>query len=138
MVKMNSTHIKKYLIVAGSVLVIAFGSYFLFFSGKSNQNNQPAGQVQRIVKVTRGDLNLNVSSDGVVQPINKVEIRSKAGGKIVQLNFIEGQYVKQGDLLIIVDQTITKNNLDQAKADLETSQASLMQAQNIDRRTLEV
>lgn len=129
---------KKYFIITGCVFVLAIGSYFLFFGGKSKQDSQPDGQVQRNVKVTRGDLNLNVSSDGVVQPINKVELRSKAGGKIVQLNFIEGQYAKKGDLLILVDQTITKNNLDQAKADLETAQASLLQAQNTDKRAQEL
>ncbi len=129
---------KKYVVAAGSVLMIAIGSYLLFFSGKQKQESQPVGQVQRIVKVTRGDLNLNVSANGVVQPINKVEIRSKAGGKIVQLSFIEGQYVNQGNLLILVDQTTTKNNLDQSKADLETAQANLVQAQNSNRRTQEL
>jgi HlyD family secretion protein len=129
---------KKYIVSGAIVILAGLAGYFLFFNGKSKQDAQPAGQVQRVVKVTRGDLNLNVSSDGVVQPINKVELRSKAGGKIVQLNFIEGQLVKQGDLLILVDQTITKNNLDQANADLETAQASLLQAQNTDNRTQEL
>ena len=129
---------RKYIITVGSALTAAILCYFLFFSGKSIKDDQPIGQIQRIIKVMRGNLDLTVSSNGVVQPINKVEVRSKAGGKIVQLNFIEGQFVNQGDLLILVDQTITKNNLDQAKADLETAKATLAQAQNNNKRTLEL
>ncbi len=130
--------LKKILIGVASLFLI-IGGYFLFFGGTTEKKEiKPAGQVQRIVKAVRGDLDLSVSSDGVVQPINKVEIRSKAGGKIVQLNFIEGRYVQEGDLLILVDQTITKNNLEQAKADLETAKAVLVQAQNNNKRTLEL
>jgi HlyD family secretion protein len=129
---------KKYVIGGGALILITLAGFFIFFKGDSEKGTKQSGQVQRLVNVTRGDLNLSVAADGIVQPINKVELRSKAGGKIVQLNFIDGQYVKQGDLLLLVDQTITKNNLDQARADLETAQASLLQSQNTDKRTQEL
>ncbi len=83
----------------------------------------------------RGDLDLTVSADGVVQPINKVEIRSKASGQILELNFEEGSVVKKGDLLVALDQTQTKNDYDQAKADLASAQQSLAQAENNARRS---
>ena len=93
------------------------------------------GELQRVVKVVRGDLDLTVSANGVVQPINKVEIRSKAGGQILGLNFEEGSYVKKGDLLVALDQTTTKNDYDQAKADLASAQGQLSQAENAERRS---
>ncbi|MEX2089931.1 MAG: hypothetical protein WEB62_09155, partial [Bacteroidota bacterium] len=65
---------KKIFIVVG-VLIVAAGAFGYFFLG-SNENIEaaPAGQVTRIVKIERGDLNLTVSANGVVQPINRIEV----------------------------------------------------------------
>jgi HlyD family secretion protein len=120
-----------------AVLVLAALAYYIFGTGKKAEQTQ-VGQVQRVVKVTRGDLNLTVSSNGVVQPINKVEIRSKAGGQILQLNFEEGSFVQKGDLLVIVDTTQTKNDYEQSKADLASATQVLAQAENSSRRSQEL
>ncbi|MBI4429986.1 MAG: efflux RND transporter periplasmic adaptor subunit [Ignavibacteriales bacterium] len=128
---------KKYVILAVIVIVVGgVGYYFLGSSGAKQQST--AGQVQRVVTVGRGDLNLIVSANGVVQPINKVEIRSKASGQIVELTFEEGQYVGKGSLLIGIDQTQTKNDFDQAKADLALAEAAISQAENNNKRAREL
>jgi len=130
----------KKMILYIAVCVIAAGALGYYFLGSNNKNGEaaPTGQVQRVVKVERGDLNLSVSANGVVQPINKVEIRSKAGGQILQLNFEEGSYVKKGDLLVALDTTQTKNDYDQAKADLATALQALTQAENNAHRSREL
>lgn len=128
---------KKYAVLAVIVIAVAGGGYY--FLGNSKKEVQPpAGQVQRIVKVGRGDLNLTVSANGVVQPINKVDIRSKASGQIVELTFEEGQSVNKGDLLIMIDQTLTRNDYEQAKADLALAEAALAQAENNNKRAKEL
>jgi multidrug efflux pump subunit AcrA (membrane-fusion protein) len=77
----------------GSIVVVVLVALGYCFLGNGKKTDPtPVGQLQRMVKVTRGDLNLTVSSNGVVQPINKVEIRSKACGRILQLNFEEGSF----------------------------------------------
>jgi HlyD family secretion protein len=130
----------KKIILYIAVCVIAVGALGYYFLGNNKKNGEaaPTGQVQRVVKIERGDLNLSVSANGVVQPINKVEIRSKAGGQILQLNFEEGSYVKKGDLLVALDTTQTKNDYDQAKADLATAQQALTQAENNAHRSKEL
>ena len=128
---------KKYVIVA--VIVIALGGGGYYFLGNNKQVDQtPAGQIQRVMKIGRGDLNLVVSANGVVQPINKVEIRSKASGQIVDLTFEEGKAVTKGELLIGIDQTLTRNDYDQAKADLALAEAGLSQAENNNKRAKEL
>ncbi len=130
----------KKIILYIAVCVIAAGALGYYFLGNNKKNGEaaPTGQVQRVVKVERGDLNLSVSANGVVQPINKVEIRSKAGGQILQLKFEEGSYVKKGDLLVALDTTQTKNDYDQAKADLATAVQALTQAENNAHRSKEL
>ena len=129
---------KKRFIIIGVVIVagVALGYYFL----GNNEEADPVqvGQVVRTVKIERGNLDLTVSSNGVVQPIRKVEIRSKASGQILELNFEEGSYVNKGDLLVALDQTQTKNDYEQAKADLASAQQSLSQAENNANRSKEL
>jgi HlyD family secretion protein len=128
---------KIYLYGGIAVVVVAALGYLFLRNGKETETN-PVGQVQRIVSVVRGDLNLTVSANGVVQPINKVEIRSKAGGQILALNFEEGSYVQKGDLLVIVDTTQTKNDYEQARADLASATQAVAQAENSSRRSREL
>ncbi|MCI0708408.1 MAG: efflux RND transporter periplasmic adaptor subunit [Ignavibacteriae bacterium] len=122
--------IRKFL-YAGIVVVVVFGvGYYFLGNGTTEAVETVSGQVQRVVDVTRGDLNLVVSANGVVQPINKVDIRSKASGQILELRFEEGQSAKRGDLLIALDQTTTKNDYEQAKADLALAEAAFQQSSN--------
>lgn len=128
---------KIYLYGGLAVVVLAVLGYVFLGNGKKDETN-PVGQVQRILTVTRGDLNLTVSANGVVQPITKVEIRSKAGGQILALNFEEGSYVQKGDLLVIVDTTQTKNDYEQSRADLASATQAVAQAENNSRRSREL
>lgn len=126
-----------YLFGGIAVIALVVLGYMFLGNGKKVETTT-VGQVQRLVKVIRGDLNLTVSANGVVQPINKVEIRSKAGGQILALNFEEGSFVQKGDLLVIVDTTQTKNEYEQAKADLASSTQAVAQADNNSRRSKEL
>lgn len=127
-------------IVLSVIIVVAVfaGGYYFLGSTSEPEAQTVSGQVQRVARVTRGNLNLVVSANGVVQPINRVEIKSKASGQIEQLNFEEGQFVRKGDLLIALDQRTAKNDFEQAKADLELAQANLKQAENNYKRAQEL
>lgn len=78
--------------------------------------------------VTRGDIAVRVQATGVVQPINPVDVRSKASGMIIQLPVEVGNIVKPGDLLAQVDPRDVKNEYDQAMADDLVSTAALQTA----------
>ena len=122
--------IRKFLF-AGVFVVVLFGvGYYLLGNGETKAVETVSGQVQRVVQIGRGDLNLVVSANGVVQPINKVDIRSKASGQILELHFEEGNLVKKGDLLIALDQTTTLNDHEQSKADLALAEAAFQQSSN--------
>jgi HlyD family secretion protein len=129
---------KRIYVYGGVAIVVLVVLGYMFLGNGKKVDTSAVGQVQRLVKVIRGDLNLTVSANGVVQPINKVEIRSKAGGQILALNFEEGSYVQKGDLLVIVDTTQTKNEYEQAKADLASATQAVAQAENNSRRSKEL
>lgn len=78
--------------------------------------------------VTRGDIAVRVQATGVVEPINPVDIKSKAGGTVIQEPVEVGNVVKKGDLLAQVDPRDVKNKFDQAVADDVVSSAGLEKA----------
>jgi len=78
--------------------------------------------------VTRGDIAVRVQATGVVEPINPVDIKSKAGGAVTQEPVEVGSIVKKGDLLAQIDPRDVKNRFDQAMADDVVSAAGLERA----------
>ncbi len=72
--------------------------------------------------VQRRDIVIDAQASGVVEPINVVEVKSKAGGVITTVPVETGSLVKRGDLLVQVDTRDVNNQLEQAKADLDAAQ----------------
>ena len=66
---------------------------------------------------------------GTVQASNTVAIHSQVDGKLASVNFVEGQQVKKGDTLAIVDQRPFTAVLDQAKAKRAEDEAQLVSDQ---------
>jgi membrane fusion protein, multidrug efflux system len=62
---------------------------------------------------------------GRFQAVETVEIRARVSGFIDSVHFNEGQLVKQGDRLFVIDQRPFRLAVDQAKADLARAQAKL-------------
>jgi HlyD family secretion protein len=92
------------------------------------QTKAPTPTALPTAAVTRGDIAVRVQATGVVQPINPVDVRSKASGMIIQLPVDVGSVVKPGDLLAQVDPRDVKNEYDQAMADDLVSTAALQTA----------
>ena len=68
--------------------------------------------------------------------VETVEIRARVSGFIESVHFKEGQIVKQGDLLFVVDPRPFRIAVDQAKADVERARAKLeIATHDVDRGT---
>jgi RND family efflux transporter MFP subunit len=57
--------------------------------------------------------------------VNTVEIRARVSGYIDSIHFKDGQAVKQGDLLLVIDPRPYRLAVEQAKADVERANAKL-------------
>jgi HlyD family secretion protein len=79
----------------------------------------------KLAKVERGDLAKSVVATGKVEPITKVEIKSKASGIVKKLYVDAGDRVKKGQLLAELDKEEIEARVEQAKAQTEASEASL-------------
>jgi len=79
----------------------------------------------KLSKVERGDLAKSVVATGKVEPITKVEIKSKASGIVKKLYVDAGDRVKKGQVLAELDREEISAQVSQARAQLEASDASL-------------
>ncbi|MFQ6093283.1 MAG: efflux RND transporter periplasmic adaptor subunit [bacterium] len=122
---------KKVVIIAVALGGLGAG-WFLF--SRHNEPKSSVGSVQQVARVTRGDLNVTVSATGVIEPINKVEIKSKASGLIEELPVEEGDSVEKGDLIARLDQTDVRHDYEQAKADLEVAEATVRKTETTYKR----
>jgi HlyD family secretion protein len=75
--------------------------------------------------IARQDIVVDVEATGVIQPINAVQVKSKASGQVMHLHVSTGSQVKPGDLLVEIDPRDAKSRYDQAVAALQAAQANV-------------
>ncbi|GAC1418921.1 MAG: hypothetical protein NVSMB53_17870 [Gemmatimonadaceae bacterium] len=88
--------------------------------GACKQSTDPALVVDT-VPVERRSIVLSVQANGTVEPVNIVEVKSKASGTIITMPVDIGSNVKAGDLLVQIDQRDVQNQYDQAAADVSSA-----------------
>lgn len=77
------------------------------------------------VKVARGPFRIAVSASGLVRPIDRIELKSKASGAVVELPIEVGDPVAEGGLIAKLDQVDERAELLQARANVEVAKAEL-------------
>jgi multidrug efflux system membrane fusion protein len=114
-----------------ALLLVLFGALyslrgFIFVTGENKASGRPsAGQpvVADVTTVTEAPI--QITAIGSVQAIAVAMIKSRMDGEITQVNFEEGQEVKEGDLLFTLDDRVARAQLQQAEATLERDKAQL-------------
>lgn len=82
----------------------------------------------RYAPIAKGNLIRSISATGQVVADTTVDVKSKAGGKVVKLVVEEGSVVKAGDLIALIDPADTQSVYEQAQADLDSANARVEQA----------
>jgi RND family efflux transporter MFP subunit len=85
------------------------------------------------VHVQQRDLPVLLGATGSVTPLQSVDVRSQVTSVVARVNIREGQFVRAGELLFVLDSRADEANLAKARAQLAKDQAALADA----RRQLE-
>jgi membrane fusion protein, multidrug efflux system len=121
------------------VLALILCSALVACTGDAKQQAQaasPHAVSVAIAPVTQQDMPVYLVGLGSVTAFYTANIKSRVDGQIMRVNFQEGQTVKEGDLLIVIDPRPYQVQLEQMQAQLFKDQASLRDARlNFDRYT---
>jgi HlyD family secretion protein len=127
MTKKILKYITAHKVIAGVVVVVLIiAGYYTYtrFSNGTTATQYVFGKVQR------GDLVVSVSGTGQVATLSKVEIKpqttgqSQTLGQIIKVNVVNGQTVKAGDVIAILDGKTALQAVNQAKSSVTSAQAN--------------
>jgi HlyD family secretion protein len=113
-------------LMLGGCLSVIFIAIAVWFGVKSLM--KPALEEQRSETVMRGNVEIKVVENGVIEPLKKVEVKSKVGGPVAQLFVDEGQTVQVGQTLAVIDPQEIDSQVAALRAQLQGTQARLASA----------
>src|SRR6266851_2180875 len=105
--------------IAAAVVVLIVAGALIASSGGTKIDPS------KLAKVEKGDLAKSVVATGKVEPITKVEVKSKASGIVKKLLVQAGDKVKKGQLLAQLDKEEIQAQVAQSQAALQAAEASL-------------
>ncbi len=94
----------------------------------------PPGAPVELGKPEKASWPLSVTAVGTLRSDESVIIRSEQSGRIAALNFKEGQPVRKGQLLVQLDDSVTRAELGQANANLKLAKAKFDRAAELKER----
>jgi len=118
------TRPRKFALGGAVLALVATGAYLSTVNGASN-----AIDPSRLVTVERGPMTRSVVATGKIEPITKVEIKSKANGIIERLAVDVDHRVEAGQVLAELDKENLNARLREARANLEAARAALTAAE---------
>jgi len=92
---------------------------------------RPSHQIDpsKLAAVERGDLARSVVATGKIEPLAKVEAKSKASGIVEKIFADYGDRVKQGQVLVELDKEQLRARAAEARANLQAADAAVQSAQ---------
>ena len=123
---------------ATAIIVLAMAVVFGIVSYLTAENDSAStadGLVYKEVVAERGGFRIAVNVSGLGRPIDRIELKSKASGEVIELPIEVGLLVQKGSLIAKLDQVEARTEFTQAQADLEIALAELsLSEKNFERR----
>lgn len=116
-------------IAIGSLVLIVIVVGWIVVFRRVNQALHPPIVSVRTVTASTGNIAVRVQETGTIQPVDKVDVRSKVAGRILTLPIQEGDFVHAGQLIATVDRTLLDPQLLQTEAQLSSAESRLQQAE---------
>lgn len=116
-------------IISAIVIVLLLGVGGFFIASRLRAGSGPAGVTQyKVTKATTGQVKKTVSSSGILQPWNIIDIKARAGGELTLLAVDVGDEIKKGQLLARIDPLDVQLSLSTARADEQSAVARKTQS----------
>jgi multidrug efflux system membrane fusion protein len=117
---------RRILITAAFAVVFIFAGTVAILSQtkvESQQEGAAAAVAVRVGTVSRKPVPVQLKAIGTVETCAMVSVKTRVGGELTGIHFLEGQQVKKGDLLFTIDPRPYQVALQEARAALERDTA---------------
>jgi len=104
---------KKWFLISGVVILAGGGAYYY---ASTQKHSKRSDRMNQVAEAQLGSIEDTVQATGVVQPLNRVEIKPPIPGRIESLKVDEGHRVKAGQILGWMSSTDRAAILDAARA----------------------
>jgi len=122
----DEAHMSKIKTTAALTAVILLGGTAWFYK-RADGKEAPA---YKTAPVTRASLKSTVSATGSLQAVRTVQVGTQVSGQVAHIYVDFNDHVKKGQLLARIDPTLQEQAVQDAQAQLERAQATLVQAQD--------
>ena len=112
-----------------SAVFVAVAACAALAACKKEEAPKPLPPDVYVVPVVKQDVPVGIEAVGQTRGSEEVEIRPRVSGYLQSIDFKEGQPVKKGQLLYVIDPRPFEAAVDQAKGALEQAKARLLKAQ---------
>lgn len=113
---------KRVIFALASVVVLCAGGTFAYM--QYGQQSQPLDLEKNTVTVSRGSIDLSISASGTIRPENEVKISPKVTGLLKRLLVVQGQRVKKGDVIALMDDSNIIGQVEAARAAAQLARAN--------------
>jgi len=107
--------------MAVGVGVLAIAVVGMVSASRSKTEIDPS----KLATAEKGDIARSVVATGKIQPLTKVEVKSKASGIVKKLDADYGDTVREGQILVELDKETLQAQVREARAQLLSAQAAL-------------
>ena len=131
----SKSRTRRFVATALVLIAVAGALYYVFGQTTPQQQRRNRFAADGPVPVlaaaaTNADVPVYLDAVGTVKALNTVTVRPQVDGKLLSVNFKEGEDVKKGDVLARIDPTLYQAQLDQARAKKAQDEALLGNAKN--------
>ena len=117
----------------GIVLIALAALFYYVFSASAPQQQRRGGRFAAgegpvpvlVAPAARADVPVYLDAVGTIKALNTVTVRPQVDGKLLSVNFKEGDDIKKGDVLAKIDPVIYQAQLNQAIAKKAQDEAQL-------------
>jgi multidrug efflux system membrane fusion protein len=116
--------IKRYYLPILATLIVTLGIGYYFFHGSSNAPESPAIQTVEVKTILPEKIRIWSEFSGRLQAVDIAEIRPQVSGRITEVRFEDGNFVKAGDVLFVIEPGPYEAAVARAEASLATAKAN--------------
>ena len=109
----------KKLLVLLAIAALAGGGWYFYKDRRAAADKQKAEASTLTAFAEKRDLDFSIEISGDVTPASQLDVKPEVGGKLKALHVIAGQTVKEGELLVEIDDTDLLSERDSAETEIE-------------------